>query len=193
VEEEASGSNPTVRASRSKWSAPSDSEQQRTVLQLIQGTPWMAGWLRNPNRRGSDRDAYNCAHDSPPAGLSGTLDQRPVSTPTPVSPTVTPHPTIPDAETIEPAPITPNAEFIPLAHSTPNAQTVPPAPQTRAPALDQDITTSPGPPPSPAPNTHNTPIAARQNTQTLPKGRRRSTRAPDSFFCGFSFTFSLPV
>jgi len=136
----------------------------------------MAGWLRNPNRRGSDRDAYDGAHDSPPAGLSGTLDQRPVSAPTPVSPTVAPHPTIPDAETIEPAPITPNAEFIPLAHSTPNAETVPPAPQTPAPALDQDITTSPGPPPSPAPNTHDAPTAAGQNTQTPPKGRRRSTR-----------------
>ena len=90
----------------------------------------MAGWLRNPNRRGSDRDAYDGAHDSPPAGLSVTLDQRPVSAPTPVSPTVAPHPTIPDAETVEPAPITPNAEFIQLAHSTPNAETVPPALQT---------------------------------------------------------------
>jgi len=136
----------------------------------------MAGWLRNPNRRGSDRDAYDGAHDSPPAGHSGTLDQPPVSAQTPISPTVAPHPTIPDAETIEPAPITPNAEFIPLAHSTPNAETVPPAPQTPAPALDQDITTSPGPPPSPAPNTHDAPTAAGQNTQTPPKGRRRSTR-----------------
>jgi len=97
VEEEASGSNPTGPALRSKRSALSDSEQQRIVLQLIQGTPWLAGWLRNPNRRGSDRDAYDGAHDSPPAGLSGTLDQRPVTPPTPVSPTVAPHPTIPDA------------------------------------------------------------------------------------------------
>jgi len=176
VEEEASGSNPTVPASRSKRSALSDSEQQRTVLQLIQGTPWMAGWLRNPNRRGSDRDGYDGAHDSPPAGLSGMLDQRPVSAPTPVSPTVGPPPTIPDAEIIEAAPITPNAEFIPLAHSTPNAETVPLAPQTPAPALNQDITTSPGLPPSPAPNTHDTPTAAGQNTTTPPKGRRRSTR-----------------
>jgi len=141
------------------------------VLQLIQGTPWMAGWLRNPNRRGSDRDAYDGAHDSPPAGVSGTLDQRLVSAPTAVSPTVTPHPTIPDAETIEQAPITPNAEFIPLAHSTPNAETVPPAPKTPAAALDQVITTSPGPPPSQAPNTHDGPTAAGQNTQTPPKGR----------------------
>jgi len=172
VEEEASGSNPTMPALHSKRSAPSDSEQQRTVLQLIQGTLWMAGWLRNPNRRGSDRDAYDGTHDSPPAGLSGTLDQRPVHAPTPVSPTVAPNPTIPDAETIELAPITPNAEFIPLAHSTPNAETVPPAPPTPAPALDLDITTSPGPPPSPAPNTHDAPIAAGQNTQTPPKGRR---------------------
>jgi len=165
-----------VPASRSKRSAPSDSEQQRTVLQLIRGTPWMAGWLRNPKRRGSDRDTYDGAHDSPPAGLSGTLDQRPVSAPTPVSPTVAPHPRIPDAETIEAAPITPNAEFIPLAHSTPNAETVPPAPQTPAPALDQHITTTPGPPPSPALNTHDAPTAAAPNTQTPPKGRRRSSR-----------------
>jgi len=176
VEEEASGSNPTVPASRSKRSALSDSEQQRTLLQLIQGTPWMASWLRNPNGRGSDRDAYDGAHDSPPARLSGTLDQRLVSAPTPVSPTVAPHPTIPDAETIEPAPIKPNAEFIPLAHSTPNSETVRPALQTPAPALDQDITTSPGPPASPAPNTHDPPTAAGQNTQTPPKGHRRSTR-----------------
>jgi len=176
VEEEASSSNPTVPSSRLKRSAPSDSEQQRTVLQQIQGTPWMAGWLRNPNRRGSDRDAYDGAHDSPPAGLTWTLDQRPVSAPTPVSPTVAPHPTIPDAETIELAPITPNAEFIPLAHSTPNAETGPPAPQTPAPALAQDIMTSPGPPPSPAPNTHDAPTATGQNTQTPPKGHRRSTR-----------------
>jgi len=175
VEEKASGSNPTVPASCSKRSVPSDSEQQRTVLQLIQGTPWMAGWLRNPNRRGSDRDAHDSANDSPPAGLSGTLDQCPVSSPTPVSPTVAPLPTIPDAETIDPAPITPNAEFIPLAHSTPNAETVLPAPQTPAPALDQDITTSPGPPPSLVPNTHDAPTAAGQNTQTPPKGGRRST------------------
>jgi len=136
----------------------------------------MAGWPRNPNRTGSDRDAYDRAHNSPPAGQSGTLDQRPVNAPTPVSPTVVPHPTIPDAETIEPAPITPNAECIPLAHNSPNAETVPPAPQTPAPALDQDITTSPGPPPSPAPNTHDAPTAGGQNTQTPPKGRRRSTR-----------------
>ena len=88
----------------------------------------MASFLRNPNRRGSDCDAYDGAHDSPPGGLSGTLDQRPVSAPIPVSPSVAPHPTIPDAETIEPAPITPNAEFIQLAHSTPNAETVQPVP-----------------------------------------------------------------
>ena len=136
----------------------------------------MAGWLRNPNRRGSDCDAYDGAHYSPPAGLSGTLDQRPVSAPTPVSPTVAPHPTIPDAETSEPAPITPIPQFIPLAHSTPNAETVPPAPQTPAPALDQDITTSPGPPPSLAPNTHDAPTATGQNYQTPPKGRGRTTR-----------------
>jgi len=136
----------------------------------------MAGWLRNPYQRGSDRDAYDGPHDSLPAGLSGTLDQPLVSALTPVGPTVAPHPTIPDAETIEPAPLTPNAEFIPLAHSTPNAETVPQAPQTPAPALDQNITTSPGPPPSPAPNNHDAPTAAGQNTQTPPKGRRRSTR-----------------
>ena len=135
----------------------------------------MAGWLRNPNWRRSDRDAYDDAHDSPPAGLSRTLDQHPVSAPTPVSPTGAPHPTIPDAETIEQSPITRNAEFIPLAHSTRNAETVPPAPQTPASALDQDITTSPGHPPSPALNTHDAPTAAGQNTQTPPKGRRRST------------------
>jgi len=176
VEEEESGSNPTMPASRSKRSVPSDFEQQRTVLQLILGTPWMAGWLRNPNRRGSDRDAYDGAHHSPPAGLSGTLDQRPVSAPTPVSPTVAPHPTIPDAVTIEPAPITRNAEFISLAHSTPNSESVPPAPQTPAPALDQDITASLGSPPFPAPNTHDAPPAAGQNTQTPPKGRRQSSR-----------------
>ena len=104
------------------------------------------------------------------------LDQRPVTAPTPVSPTVAPHPTIPDAETIEPAPITPNAEFIPLAQSTPNAETVTPVPQTLAPALDQDITTSPGPCPSLAPNTYDAPTAGGQNTQTPPKVRQRSTR-----------------
>ena len=81
----------------------------------------MDGWLRNPNLRGSDSDAYDGDQDSPPAGLSRTLDQRPVSASTPISPTVEPHPTIPDAETIELAPITPNAEFIPLAPSMPNA------------------------------------------------------------------------
>ena len=164
VEEEASGSNPTVPESRSQRSPQSDSEQQRTVLQLIQGTPWMAGLLRNPNLRGSDRDAHDGTHNSPPTGLSGMLDQHPVSALTPVSPTVAPHPTIPDAETIEPAPITPNAEFIPLAHSTPNAETVPPAAQTAAPVLDQDLTTSPGPPPFPAPKTNDAPTAAGQTT-----------------------------
>jgi len=131
----------------------------------------MAGWLRNPNRRGSDHDAYGAEHGSPP-GLSGTLDQSPVSAPTPVSPTVAPHSTIPDGETIEPASITPNAKFIPLAPSTRNAETVPLAPQTPPPALDQDITTSYGPPPSPAPNTHDAPTAAGQNTQMPPKGHR---------------------
>jgi len=170
------GSNPTVPASRSKGSAPSDSEQQRTVLQVIQGTPWMAGWLRNPNRRGSDHDAYDGGNNSPPAGVSVMLDQRPVSAPTPVSPTVALHHPIPDAETIEPAPITPIAEFIPLAHSTPKAETIPPPPQTPAPALHQDITTCPGPPTSPAANTHDAPTAAGQNTQTPPKGRRQSPR-----------------
>jgi len=136
----------------------------------------MAGWLRNLDRRGSDRDGYNGAQDSPPARLPGKLDQRLVSAPTPVSPTVAPHPTIPDAETIELAPTTPNAEFILLAASTPNADTVPPAPQTPAPTLDQDITTSPRPPASPAPNTHNAPTLAGQNTQTLSNGCRRRTR-----------------
>jgi len=114
----------------------------------------MAAWERNPNRRGSDHDAYDGAQESPPAGLSGTLDQRPVTAPTPVSPTVAPHRMLPDGQTSEPAPITPNAECIPLVHSTPNAETVPPAPQPPAPVLDQDITSSPGPRPSPAPNTH---------------------------------------
>ena len=75
-----------MQVSRTKRLPPSDSEQQRTVLQLILATLWMAGCLRNLNCRGSDRDAYESAHDSPPAALSGTLDQRPVSTHTPVSP-----------------------------------------------------------------------------------------------------------
>jgi len=176
VEEEASDSNPIVPVSRSKRSALSDSEQQRAVLQLIQGRPWMAGWLRNRNWRGSDHDAYDGAPDCPPAGLSGTLDHHPVSAPTPVSPTVPPHPTIPDAVTIEPPPMTPNAECIPLAPSTPNAESVPLAPQTPAPVLNQDIMTSPGPRPFTAPNTLDAPTAPGQNTQTPPKGRRRRTR-----------------
>ena len=83
---------------------------------------------------------------------------------------------IPDAQTIEPDPITPNAEFILLALSMPNAETIPLAPQTPAPALDEDITTTPGPPPSPASKTHDAPTAGGQNTQTSPKRRRRSTR-----------------
>jgi len=137
----------------------------------------MDGWLAKQSQ--PERKRPRCLRwrpRSPPAGLSGTLDQRPVSAPTPVSHTVFPHPTIPDAETIEPAPIIPNAEFIPLAQSTPNADTVPPAPETPPPGLDQDITTSPGPPLSPAPNTHDAPTAAGQNTQMAPKGRRRGTR-----------------
>jgi len=153
-----------VPALHSKQSAASDSEQQRTVLQLIQGTPWMAGWRRNPNRRGSDHDEYDGAHDSPPAGLSGMLDQRLVSAPTPLCPTVAPHPTIPDAETTELAPSTANTKFIPLAHSTPNEETIAAGPHAPAPVLDQDITTFPGPPPSPASNTHDAPTAAGQNT-----------------------------
>ena len=189
------GSNPIVPVLRSKRSALSDSEQQRTLLQLSQGPPWMAGWLRNPHRRGSDHDAYDGAQDSPPAGLSATLDQRPVSPPTPVSPTVAQHPTITDAETIEPAPISPNPKFMPLAHSTPIAESVPPAPETSAPALDQDITTCPGPPPSPAHNTHETPTAAAK----APKRRQMAVKeapglpATDCLSCGFSFPFSLPL
>jgi len=132
----------------------------------------MPGWLRNPNQRGSNRDAEDGARDTPPAGLSGTLDQGPVSTPTPVCPTFPPHPTIPHTVTIEPAPITPNAEFIPWAPSTPIAEPVPPAPQTPAAALDKDIMTSRGPSASPAPNTHDAATAVGQNTQTPPKGRR---------------------
>jgi len=46
------------------------------------------------------------------------LDHLPVSAPTPIRPTVAPHPTIPDDETIEPAPITSNAHFIPLVPSS---------------------------------------------------------------------------
>ena len=176
VDEEASGSNPIMPVSRSKRSAQSDSEQQRSILQLISGQPWMAEWLRNPKRTGGDREAYDGAHDSPPAAPSGTLDQRPASAPTPVSPTVAPHHTIPEAERIEPVPLTPNAEFITLAPNTPNAETILPAPSTPAPALDQDITTSPGPPASPAPDTHDATTAVGQNTQTPSEGRRRSAR-----------------
>jgi len=95
----------------------------------------MAGLPRNPNRRGSDCNVYDGAQDSLPAELSGRLDQRPVSTSTPVGPTGVPNPTIPDAATIELAPMILNAEFIPLSPTTPNAETVPPAPQTPAPAL----------------------------------------------------------
>jgi len=148
-----------------RW-VPSHSEQQRKVLQLIQGTPWMARWLRNLNGRGSDHDASDRAQDSPPAGLSGPLHPHPGSTPTPITPTVAPHPTIPNHDTIVLAPITPKAECIPLAPRTPNAETVPPASQTPAHPLDQDITTSSGPPASPAPNTHDAPTAVGQNTQT---------------------------
>ena len=60
-EDEALGSNPIMPVSPLKGSAPSDYDQQRTVLQLIQEPPWMAGWLRNPNWRGSDSDAYDGA------------------------------------------------------------------------------------------------------------------------------------
>jgi len=107
------GTNPIIPVSPLKHSAPSDSVQQGTVLQLIHGTPWMAGWLRNPFRRGTDCDTYDGVQHSPPARLSGMLHQLPVSAPTPVSHTVVPYPTIPEAETIELAPIPPNAEFIP--------------------------------------------------------------------------------
>jgi len=175
VEEESSDSNRIIAGLRSKRSAPADCQQQRTVLQLLQVTPWMAGWLRYPNRRGCDREAYDSAQDCPLARLARTLDQRLVSAPTPVRPPVVPHPMIPNAETIEPAPITRNAEFSPLPPSTPNAETVLPGPQIPAPALDHDITTSPGPPPYPAPNTHDAPTAVGQNTQTPPKGHRQST------------------
>ena len=136
----------------------------------------MAVWLRNPNRRGSDRDAYDGAQDSPPALLSGMLDQRPITAPTPASPTGAPHPTIPNAETIKLAPITPNAEFIPLAPTTPNRETVPLGPQIPAPALDLDVMTSSGSPASPAPNTHDAPTTAGHNTQTPSKGPPGSTR-----------------
>ena len=112
--------------------------------------------------------------NSPRAGLSGTRDQRPVGALTPVSPTVSPHLTIPDAETIDLAHMTPNAEFIPLAPSTPNAETVVPAPQTPASRLEQDLTTSPRPPRSPAPNLMIPLQLGGQNTPTPPKGRRRS-------------------
>jgi len=74
MEEEASGANLIVPVSRPQWLAPSDSQQQRTVLQLILGTPWMAGWLGNLNWRGNYCDGYDGAQDSPPAALSETLD-----------------------------------------------------------------------------------------------------------------------
>jgi len=70
VEEEASGSNAIGAVSHAKRSVPRYSQQQRTVLQLIQGTPWMASWLCNPNSTGSNQDAYDGAQDGPPAGLS---------------------------------------------------------------------------------------------------------------------------
>ena len=133
----------------------------------------MAGWLRNPNQGGGDRDAYDGAQDSPPSGPSGTLDQRPVSASTPVSPIVMPQPTIPDGEPIETAP---NAEFAPFTSNTPNAENIPPAPLTPAPAMDQDITISSGPPASPAPDTHDTPTAVGQKLRTLSNGCRRSSR-----------------
>jgi len=104
------------------------------------------------------------------------LDQCPVSGPTPVSLLVAPYPRIPDAETIELAPTTPNAEFILLATSTSNAETGLPRLQTLAHVLDQDITTSPGPPVSQAPDTHDAPTAGGQNTQMPSKGCQRSTR-----------------
>ena len=132
----------------------------------------MAGWLRNPNQGGGDRDAYDGAQDSPPLGPSGTLNQRPVSASTPISPTVMPQPTIPDGEPIETAS---NAEFAPLASNTPNAETVPPAPLTPSPAMDQDIPTPSGPPASPAPDTHDTPTAVGQKPRTPSNRRPRSS------------------
>jgi len=158
-----------VLVSRWKRFVLLDSEQQRTVLQLIKRTPWMAGWLRNPNPRGSDNVRYDDGQGSPPGRVSGMLDQRRVSAPTSISATVGPHPMIADAEILEPAPTTPNAEFIPVAPSTANAQTVPPVLQTPAPAREPHMTTSPQTPASEAPDTHDAPTAVGEITKTPSK------------------------
>ena len=174
---------------------PLDSEQQETVLQLIKRMSWMAGWLRNPNRRGSDNVRYDDGQGSPPGRVSGMWDQRRVSAPTSISTTVGPHPMIANAEIFEPAPTTPNAELIPVAPSTANAQTVPPVLQTPAPAREPHITTSPQTPASEAPDTHEAPTAVGES----PKLRQSAIHeapgllATDSLFCGPSFTLSLPV
>ena len=93
------------------------------------------------------------------------LDHLPVSAPTPICPTVAPHPTIPDDETIEPAPMTSNAHFIPLVPSPPNAETVqvPPAKQTLARVLDYNIKACPGAG-SRTPNTNDVPAASGKAT-----------------------------
>jgi len=151
----------------------------------------MAGWLRNANQRGSDRDASDGAQDRGPAGLPESLDLRTVSAPTPVSPTVVPLPMIPNAQTIGLASITPNSEFIPWAPSMPNAETVPLAAQTLAHALDQDIATAPGPPAFPAPNIPDSPKAGRENIQTRQRAVDEAPGLPgtDSWFCGFILLF----
>ena len=103
-----------------------------------------------------------------------------------------PQPTIPDGKPIETAP---NAELAPLASNMPNTETIPLARLTPAPALDQDITTSLG-------LLHPQLLTLMMPLQLLAKNPEHRQIAVDevlglpptySLFCGFSFTFSLPV
>ena len=117
---------------------PSNTEMLRSIQESINRNRWMSQFLTEEARRGW----LDVVPDSPPAGTSGTLAERPPP-PSPVNPTA-PGPleiTTPDAVAIAPAP------------TMPNAATIPPSPSAHVPATGRlDATTPSAPTASSAPD-----------------------------------------
>ena len=130
--------DPLVLCSRPQPSRPSDAGKRRSVQEFINKNPWMSQLVTEEARRGW----LDGTPDSPPAGPSGTLAERP-PLPSPVNPTASGPPSITthDALAIAPAP------------TMPNAATIPPSPSAHVTATGRlDATTPSAPTASSAPD-----------------------------------------
>ena len=81
--------DPLVPRSCPQPSIPSEARKRRSVQEFINKNPWMSQLLTEEARRGW----LNGAPDSPPAGPSGTLAERPPP-PSPINPTASGPPSI---------------------------------------------------------------------------------------------------